>query len=538
MHVIIEMIVSAVAPSRQVLSNKYRRWERVVHSFVKLLRGNDIIIFAQFLPLLVTAIFLTTQSVFGQQLEPVSVDGRPALKYTDKNGCESRISYGKLAGQEEAVTIRVIHFHGNAWGDRGWLGVTGTRILFSPDTGQKDEHAFSIPRTEFKQAKISRDNKVSYLTIVSREKKNQEFAIGCFGNKLDPDDMFIPILNYALLASNDFDAGVKEFHQLTAKVRPQKPERESTLTDLLGANTESSGTPSSPSPLNKGTSDDALTYFKLGKTHLKLNLYDEAIRAFSQAVQIKLDYAEAHNGLGDAHLYSGHYPEAITAYTQAIKINPTFAEAYNGLGIAYGNTLRPEEALKALREAVRLQPNSPSNFYYMGLAYKKSGKRKEAIEALQATVRLNPKFADAYEVLGEIYSNSKDYATAVEAYRSLVQLRPDSLLAHSTLATSYFNAGRNQEALAEYELTIKLNPKEPSSYHNIGNTYAAIGRFDEAIQNYKRAIALKSDYVPSHFMLGRAFFKSGDKASAIQQYNVLKSHDPNAAKLLLDEISK
>ena len=479
-----------------------------------------------------------TGEVSAQQSEAVLVDGQPAFKYTDKNGCESPINFGKIAGQEEAVTIRVIHFHGNSWGEKGWLGITRSRIFFGPDGGQKDEHAFSIPRSEFKEAKVSKDHKVNYLTIISKEKRNQEFAIGCFGNTHDIDDMFSPVLNYAVLACNDFDAGVKEFQQLTAKVQPRKSEQDTTVADLLGTNSKTS-TPESPDKIPKEeATGDAKTFFNLGKTHLKLQLYDEAIKAFKQAIQIRADYAEAYNGLGDAYLYSEHYQEAITAYTQAIKLNPDFAEAYNGLGLAYSDIFQPEEALKALQQAIKLQPKSPLNFYFIGLTYKKLGKRKEAIEALRETVRLNPKFADAYEALGDLYFGSKEYAAAVETYRSLVQLRPESPLAHSNLANSYFSLGKPQEALGEYALAIKLIPNDPSGYHNMGNVFASMGRFDEAIQNYKRAIALKSDYVPSHFMLGRAFLKNGNKAFAVEEYNILKSLDPNAAKLLLNEISK
>jgi hypothetical protein len=42
------------------------------------------------------------------------------------------ISFGKIAGNEEAFTIRVIHFHGSSWAKRGWLGITRSRILFGP----------------------------------------------------------------------------------------------------------------------------------------------------------------------------------------------------------------------------------------------------------------------------------------------------------------------------------------------------------------------------------------------------------------------
>jgi tetratricopeptide (TPR) repeat protein len=485
-------------------------------------------------------IFLTSMSVSTQQLEPTSIDGRPALKYTDKNGCESPVNFGKIAGHEEAIMIRVSHFHGVKWGEKGWLGITRNRIFFAADADQVAEHAFSIPRSEFKEAKVSKDGKVFYLTVTSKIKKNQEFAIACFGKMLDTEDMFIPILNYAVLASNDFDAGVKEFERLAVKLQPQKSDQDKTLADLLAPapNETPARPPSNTGAKTEAKSGDANRFFNLGKTHLKLSLYDEAIKAFKDAIQVKADFAEAHNGLGDAYLYSGRPQEAITAYMQAIKLNPNYAEAYNGLGVAYADTYQPEESLRALKQAIRLRPDSPANFYFAGLAYKKLGKRKEAIEALREAIRLHSKFEDAYNALGVIYFDAKDYDAAIDVYKSLVQLKPDSVEAHSRLANSLFYLGRNQEAIREYELLIKLNPKDPSNYHNIGNTYAKMDRFDEAITNYKKAIAIKSDYVPSHYMLGRAFFKRGDKALAIEEYNILKSLDANAAKLLLDEISK
>ena len=157
-----------------------------MHSLLKLLRRDNTVILRRVLRVLTIALLLATRSVLAQQLEPVLVDGQAALKYTDKNGCESPVNFGKIAGQEEAITIRVIHFHGSSWGEKGWLGITRRRILFGPDAGQKDEHAFSIPRSEFKETKVSKDHKVAYLTIISSAKKNQVFAIGCF----DIDDMF------------------------------------------------------------------------------------------------------------------------------------------------------------------------------------------------------------------------------------------------------------------------------------------------------------------------------------------------------------
>ncbi len=53
------------------------------------------------------SLLLLAFPVSAQQLEAVLAEGQPTLKYTDKNGCQSPINFGKIAGQEEAVTTQI-----------------------------------------------------------------------------------------------------------------------------------------------------------------------------------------------------------------------------------------------------------------------------------------------------------------------------------------------------------------------------------------------------------------------------------------------
>ena len=59
---------------------------------------------------------------------------------------------------------------------------------------------------------------------------------------------------------------------------------------------------------------------------------DEAIAAFSKALLIKPDYADAHNNMGHSLKQDqGKTDEAIAAYNKALLIKPDYAETHRNL---------------------------------------------------------------------------------------------------------------------------------------------------------------------------------------------------------------
>src|SRR3984885_6500322 len=83
----------------------------------------------------------------------------------------------------------------------------------------------------------------------------------------------------------------------------------------------------------------------------------EAIAAYSQAIGIKPDYAEAHSNLGNALSAQGSLDEAIAAYRQAIGIKADFAEAHSNLGVALRDQGRLDDTIAAYRQAIGIKPD-------------------------------------------------------------------------------------------------------------------------------------------------------------------------------------
>src|ERR1039458_6863589 len=85
----------------------------------------------------------------------------------------------------------------------------------------------------------------------------------------------------------------------------------------------------------------------------------DAIAQFEAAINIRPDYAGAHNNLANAlSEMPGRLPDAIAEYQAALRINPDFVQAHINLGNALlqtpGRVAKPNAEFEA---AVRTQPN-------------------------------------------------------------------------------------------------------------------------------------------------------------------------------------
>ena len=68
-------------------------------------------------------------------------------------------------------------------------------------------------------------------------------------------------------------------------------------------------------------------------------------------------------------LYShGEYDEAVKAYEEAIRLNPKDADAWIGKGSALGKQGKYDEVIKAYEEAIRLDPKLAMAWYNKGNA--------------------------------------------------------------------------------------------------------------------------------------------------------------------------
>ena len=187
-------------------------------------------------------------------------------------------------------------------------------------------------------------------------------------------------------------------------------------------------------------------------------------------------------------LDSNSTEKAIDAFSQAIKLNPDLAEAHFRLGIAYGlievekaketesdtmptpsptpirkgKTLEPaktdyeksfENAVKSYKKFLIKNPKDDVAHYNLGRAYNKLNDDKEALKSLQQAVKLKPEDTEYQTELGAIYIKLAQYDEAVRALKKALEIDNSNLEAESLLEKA--EAGKKR-------VDFGIKPKVPT----------------------------------------------------------------------------
>jgi tetratricopeptide (TPR) repeat protein len=102
---------------------------------------------------------------------------------------------------------------------------------------------------------------------------------------------------------------------------------------------------------------------------------DEAGAAFSEALRLKPDFAQAQDDWGLTLMNAGRETEALAHFTAAIEINPRFAEAADGIGVVLYHQGKLEEAIQHFFEATRLNPDDAQAQHNLAMALREQRQR-------------------------------------------------------------------------------------------------------------------------------------------------------------------
>jgi len=251
------------------------------------------------------------------------------------------------------------------------------------------------------------------------------------------------------------------------------------------------------------TSEDLI---ELGLSLYQNRSYDEALKAYEEALLLSPDDARAWMGKGKVLNALGDYNRSIEAYRNATEINPDDPEAWLWIGLNYyfmrnynrsleslafaididGNYTRAwdlkssvlvgmgrfNESLEASMEAMRTCDENDletlgRSWISRGFVLRQMGREKEALEAFENASQIDPMSYDAWILLGDALQARGEHDRAIEAYDSLMSnIAPTSTpflaLVLVNKAGALMNTGRYEEAKALYQEAIDLNYTDDS----------------------------------------------------------------------------
>ncbi|MGB6294776.1 MAG: tetratricopeptide repeat protein, partial [Rivularia sp. (in: cyanobacteria)] len=268
-----------------------------------------------------------------------------------------------------------------------------------------------------------------------------------------------------------------------------------------------------------GGNATASQWLERGNQLWRLRRYDEAVKAFDEAINQKPSFAYlAFYGKSLALVRQKKYEQAIAALNQVVKLKPNFVAAWETLSSAHRKLKQFDKALIATNKAIKLQPQNPNlyNEKYMVLWNLKQYKKAEI--AIQQAIKLSPRAA-FYLNRGNVYYHQEKWDLALADFNKAIQMNPEFTMAYYNRGTFYDDQKKQDLALADFNKAIQINPQYADAYLNRGYVYHNHKKQDLALADYNKAIKINPEYALAYLNRGAIYFDQKKLDLALADYN-------------------
>lgn len=267
--------------------------------------------------------------------------------------------------------------------------------------------------------------------------------------------------------------------------------------------------------------------------------YAQAQICFKNAVDADTRNAKKHNDLGMAYLGGKSYDDAIKQFQLALNMKPESEDSYRGLGIAYLGKQKYEQAIEAFNQAldycgIRIGEEEYDILWYRAQAEMALKDYKGAVGTYTALMKLEGDTARVRYYRGNVYACMGEKESAMEDFNAAISREGNGYELYWNIYDSMKAAGWLTQAREYLLLTEKEGYITDSGLSEV-QLHRNQGMVKYICEDYKGAIRifsaddLKKDE-KSRMYLALSYEKNGNlkKAEAIYQKQ-LKAEDATAA---------
>jgi serine/threonine protein kinase len=219
-----------------------------------------------------------------------------------------------------------------------------------------------------------------------------------------------------------------------------------------------------------------------------LQAFSRAKAAAKKALEIDPELAEAYASLGWIALWQDWDLPASERYLlKAIQMKPDYAPAHQWYGNCLACMGRFDEAVREGQKACELEPLEPINPTQLGAELYLARRFDESIGKVRKVIESDPEFSVAYWIQSGSLLAKKMWGEAITTIQKFVELTAGSVIALSTLGFAYGSAGMKDEALKILE---RLDESSKDRY--VGSFWRAsvwlgLGEKNKALENLEKA---------------------------------------------------
>ncbi|MEB3281831.1 MAG: tetratricopeptide repeat protein [Lyngbya sp.] len=244
--------------------------------------------------------------------------------------------------------------------------------------------------------------------------------------------------------------------------------------------------------------DDAQAYAHLAQLYRDVGWIDDAVLLYQTAISLQKNWIELYYHLGEALYKQGNIGESISSYQQAIAQNPEYAPPYVGLALVFKAQTQIVPAIKLLKQVITLVPTYTEAYNLLGCLLLENNQSSEAVEIFQQAIRQKPEWAILYNNLGQALLAQDEKQQGILAYHRALELQPDLTVTYLNLAKIYQQQNFHKIAVDYFQKALEYSPENILAYSDCGYSWQQQGQFDRAMMYYQKAISLDPKFVDAY----------------------------------------
>jgi serine/threonine-protein kinase len=216
--------------------------------------------------------------------------------------------------------------------------------------------------------------------------------------------------------------------------------------------------------------------------------YPKAKEAAEKALELDQSLAEAHAALAFIHFqWDWNWFDAEREFKRAIELKPNYAPAHQWYSSLLTATGRIDEAVAEAKRAQELDPFSLIVRSHLGWIYYLTHNHEQAVGQAQQIIKLDPNFFPAHRYEALAYEQLRKYNEAIAAFQRAVSLSRGSTLVKAELGHAYAIAGKREEARQTLDELQQLTVERRVSPYHLALIHAGLGEKDRAIELLNKA---------------------------------------------------
>ena len=154
--------------------------------------------------------------------------------------------------------------------------------------------------------------------------------------------------------------------------------------------------------------------------------YQEAVDAFTQAVEKDPDHAPAYQDRGRAHAELGNLGLALADFKRVLSLHDKRVpqrEVYREMGAVYFRMGKLDDAVTAWQKGLGMVKDDPDLLNSLAAAYLRLGRVDKASEAALAAYAVDPSLPEVLNTMGEVAMAKKEYRQAADLFEQAIERR-------------------------------------------------------------------------------------------------------------------